>query len=81
MISVLSTFSVPKVLSLIYILLMTRRVPISRLPDTPIYEKPSSVDYHPATALWLRCQLGHRLTASERKKLERYLFRQRFPLQ
>tara|TARA_R110002073_G_scaffold129935_5_gene276472 strand:+ start:13633 stop:13815 length:183 start_codon:yes stop_codon:yes gene_type:complete len=60
---------------------MTKRAPIDRLRDKPIHEKAASEDYHPATALWLRDELGQRLTTAERAKLERYLFQQRFRLQ
>lgn len=60
---------------------MPQKILINRLPDTPIREKPTSESYHPATALWLRQNLGQTLSTAERVELERYLFKQRFPLQ
>ena len=60
---------------------MTKRAPIDRLRDKPIHEKAASEDYHPATALWLRDNLGQQLATAERVELERYLFLQKLRLQ
>jgi hypothetical protein len=60
---------------------MMKRGPLNRITGTQIHTKPPRDDYHPATVIWLRYELGHQLTTAERVDLERYLFLQMFRLQ
>ncbi|KKL77426.1 hypothetical protein LCGC14_2035010 [marine sediment metagenome] len=60
---------------------MTQTAIMNSLPGTPVYAKPFREDYHPATALWLRDNLGQQLATAERVELERYLFLQKLRLQ